>query len=141
LINITIPEVDRVISKSEIQTIPPKKAGLYFMYDKDNKLLYIGKSTNLKVRVKQHVKGHEFQTAYLFAEEIEKISIVFITCPMELDIYETYLINTLKPTWNEKKTFLYTPKHVEERQKQREAFVKEQQELEKKKYAGTGTTF
>jgi hypothetical protein len=124
LINITIPDFDMTINRDQFTLVPRDKAGIYFIYDKDKNLLYIGKSMELWKRVKQHAKAQDWQLSKMFSDRIDSFSIIFISCPMELDIYETYLINTLRPIWNGNKTFLYTPKHIEEKQKRKEEYVK-----------------
>ena len=56
----------------------PETPGLYFMYDKDGALLYIGKSVNIRSRLKQHFKQfsgfareHEMKSRVMRVEYME----------------------------------------------------------------------
>lgn len=47
------------LQKEDISNLPDE-SGVYFLYQKGNILVYIGKATSLKTRVLQHDKEKEF---------------------------------------------------------------------------------
>lgn len=78
-------------------------AGVYLLYDRKGKLLYVGKSVNLRDRLLDHIKGVGNSSA--FFRDIHEILVYFCDDPMEREIYETYLINKLKPVYNRSKVY------------------------------------
>lgn len=79
----------------------PETPGLYFMYDKDGALLYIGKSINIRARLKQHFKQfsgmareHEMKSRVVRVDYME----CFHDLPTSL--LELHYIKTLKPHYN-----------------------------------------
>lgn len=90
-------------------SIPNRLKGIsciYKFYDSDNQLLYVGKTIDLANRLSQH-------RCYLEEEEW-KDDVVRITYIPEdndcnLEIYETYLINTLRPKYNKDKVYKNSP--------------------------------
>jgi excinuclease ABC subunit C len=84
----------------QIQTLP-ENPGVYQYYDKDEKILYVGKAKNLKKRVQSYFKkNHDnYKTAVL----VKKIvSIKHIVVPTESDalLLENNLIKKLQPRYN-----------------------------------------
>ena len=69
-------------------------SGVYFIYDKDNLLAYIGKSVNCVVtRCFQSIKERDL-------ESFSKIEIIPICTKVDTDIYESYYIQKYKPYLN-----------------------------------------
>jgi excinuclease ABC subunit C len=91
----------------------PTKPGIYIFRGKDAKTLYIGKSVNLRLRVRSY-----FQRTDSFEPKIRQLvpkirKVEHISTDSELDalILEAYLINKLKPFYNSRlkdgKRYLY----------------------------------
>ncbi len=86
----------------------PQSAGVYKFYDKNRKLLYIGKAKILKNRVQSYFKFNpSLQPANRLSRRIQKMineaySLEFIVSPNEYDalILENSLIKELKPKYN-----------------------------------------
>lgn len=122
MISITIPKPDVTIQQRQqemkaeeapikpvngfidLHEIPRDKGGLILFYNKSDELLFAGKARKLRQRVKKHledtvspVKNHR--------NEINKISVMIVEDPMEREIYETYIINTLRAKYNVDKVF------------------------------------
>lgn len=122
MISITIPNPDVTIQKRkqemsadeapikpingfiDLHEIPRDKGGLILFYNKSDELLFAGKARKLRQRVKKHledttspIKNHR--------HEINKISVIIVDDPMEREIYETYIINTLRAKYNVDKVF------------------------------------
>ena len=67
---------------------------IYKMFDKNNKIIYIGKTIDIDQRIRQHSLDKDwFKTVYkiYYAECLNKT---------DMDIYEIYYINKLKPLHN-----------------------------------------
>ena len=79
---------------------------IYFFYDNDNTLLYVGKTTGLKHRMYNHFSSQilELET---WKKEINLENVVLFKCEnlCDLDIYETYFINKYKPKYNRDKVY------------------------------------
>jgi len=75
------------------------KEGIYLLKDKSNKVIYIGITNNLGVRVRRHIKGTT-HTSY-FHQDIESISYYVEENDYEREALEKLLINALKPVYNE----------------------------------------
>lgn len=88
---------DLKISKTELDQIPPK-SGLYVLFDKKRKPLYVGISSDLKTRISHHFKGLSNTSRY--ASHFDHCSIVFEDCESKKRACEYYLINTLKTPLN-----------------------------------------
>lgn len=80
----------------------PEQPGVYFMHDKDNNLIYIGKSVNLKSRAKQYLtpSGRRSEKISQMIDLIKDIT--FQTTDTELDalLLECELIKQNQPYFN-----------------------------------------
>jgi DNA polymerase III epsilon subunit family exonuclease len=89
----------------------PETTGLYFMYDKDGVLLYVGKSKNIRGRLKQHFKQFQgMMREHQLKSRVERVE--FMECYHELptDILELHFIKSLRPVYNRvgrRKNFRY----------------------------------
>ena len=84
----------------QIQTLPDNP-GVYQYYDKDGKILYVGKAKNLKKRVASYFnKIHDTAKTNVLVKKI--ITIKHIVVPTESDalLLENNLIKTLHPRYN-----------------------------------------
>lgn len=90
----------------------PQKPGVYFFYDKNKKVIYIGKAANLKARVNSH-----FQVPFLDPRAENRaentVKIKYIACSSEIEalFLESEFIKRYKPRynveWKDEKNFLY----------------------------------
>ena len=84
----------------QIQTLPDSP-GVYQYYDKDGKILYVGKAKNLKKRVQSYfTKSHDNYKTKVLVKKI--VSIKHIVVPTETDalLLENNLIKKLQPRYN-----------------------------------------
>lgn len=84
----------------QIQTLPDNP-GVYQYYDKDGKILYVGKAKNLKKRVSSYFnKIHDNAKTNVLVKKI--VTIKHIVVPTETDalLLENNLIKTLQPRYN-----------------------------------------
>jgi excinuclease UvrABC nuclease subunit len=122
MIKIEIPNPDFVVTKSrqlgekveaplssvygftDYNKIPRDKGGIILFFNANDDLLFVGKARKLRPRVKRHfedtvspIKEHR--------DEVNKIAVLVVEEPMEREIYETYIINTLHAKYNTEKVF------------------------------------
>ncbi len=79
----------------------PDNPGVYQYYDKDGKILYVGKAKNLKKRVSSYFnKVHDTAKTNVLVKKI--VTIKHIVVPTETDalLLENNLIKTLQPRYN-----------------------------------------
>ena len=84
----------------QIQTLPDGP-GVYQYYDKEGKILYVGKAKNLKKRVSSYFnKIHDTAKTNVLVKKI--VTIKHIVVPTETDalLLENSLIKTLQPRYN-----------------------------------------
>ncbi|MEM9934972.1 MAG: exonuclease domain-containing protein [Bacteroidota bacterium] len=85
----------------EVFTTLPEETGVYFFHDKDGKVIYTGKSNNIRKRIMQH-----FQSAYLtkrsirMLEKIHDISYELTGSEIVALLKENEEIKALQPTFN-----------------------------------------
>ncbi|MCG7344507.1 nucleotide excision repair endonuclease [Sporosarcina sp. ACRSL] len=122
MISITIPNPDVTITQRQqemngdeapikpingfidLHEIPRDKGGLILFYNKSDELLFAGKARKLRQRVKKHLEDN-VSPLKNHRDEINKISVIIVEDPMEREIYETYIINTLRAKYNIDKVF------------------------------------
>ena len=79
----------------------PQKAGVYQYYDKEDKLLYIGKAKNLKKRVSSYFnKKQEHAKTRVLVSKIEDIKYLVVSSEMDALLLENNLIKKHQPRYN-----------------------------------------
>lgn len=79
---------------------------IYFFYDSNNILLYIGKTTNLINRLRCHFsKDNLISEPWKQLVDRDKITYYQCITRTDLDVYETYFINEYNPKHNMDKVF------------------------------------
>ena len=123
MIKVTIPRIKHMFI-DDVQTKLPKRGGVYLLYGTGHKeLLYIGKAQNLRGRVKGHLTTNKQMEG--IRHNFKWVDYFCVRCPVERDMYETYLINKLKPSLNVDKVYTYITnrwldKYKSEEQKEKE---------------------
>jgi len=88
------------IIKSKIKILP-RKCGVYQFFDKQNKLIYVGKSKNIKKRVTSYFsKKHENLKTKVLASKVVEIKYVVVENEMDALLLENNLIKKEKPKYN-----------------------------------------
>lgn len=90
----------------------PTEPGVYFYYDEDGKLLYVGKATSLKRRVSSYfTKNHLDAKTVQLVSRIRRISYEITDSVIEALVLEANMIRKFLPPYNIKgkddKSFLY----------------------------------
>lgn len=93
-------------SIEQLKAIPDDISGIYKLFSKDKTLLYIGKAKHIRRRIHQHLMSEDGEL-YDYRIHIKGFSYFVVDDPVERDIYETYMINKLKPKLNSSKVYTY----------------------------------
>jgi excinuclease ABC subunit C len=84
----------------QIQTLPDNP-GVYQYYDKDGKILYVGKAKNLKKRVASYFnKVHDTAKTNVLVKKIVAIKHIVVFSEADALLLENNLIKTLQPRYN-----------------------------------------
>lgn len=80
----------------------PDRAGVYQYYDKDDKLLYIGKAKNLKKRVSSYFTrdGSLIGKVKVLVQKIEDIRFIVVDTELDALLLENNLIKKYQPRYN-----------------------------------------
>ncbi|MAY21300.1 MAG: excinuclease ABC subunit C [Flavobacteriaceae bacterium] len=86
--------------KLQISTLP-NAPGVYQYYDKDGKLLYVGKAKNLKKRVTSYfTKTHDNARTRLLVRKIKDIKHIVVASETDALLLENNLIKKYQPRYN-----------------------------------------
>ncbi|NQX03133.1 excinuclease ABC subunit UvrC [bacterium] len=84
----------------QIQTLPDGP-GVYQYYDKEGKILYVGKAKNLKKRVSSYFnKTHDTAKTNVLVKKIVTIKHIVVSSETDALLLENNLIKTLMPRYN-----------------------------------------
>lgn len=86
-------------------------SGLYFFYNIDSELMYVGNSEHLLSRIRGHITGNEHTGD--IKHNFKKYRFAILEDPVDRDIYETWYINLWKPVLNTAKVFTYQTQRYE----------------------------
>ena len=78
----------------------PKLTGVYKFYDEESRLIYIGKSKNIKTRVQQHLKNVKTKKGINMSKEIVRVEYDITGSEAIALIHESNLIKKHKPHFN-----------------------------------------
>ena len=83
-----------------LKTIP-ENPGVYQFYDKDDRLLYVGKAKNLKKRVNSYfTKSHDSRRIEVMVKKIVDIKHIVVNSEADALLLENNLIKTRQPRFN-----------------------------------------
>lgn len=86
--------------KIQLQTLP-NSPGVYQYYDKNAKILYVGKAKNLKKRVTSYfTKSHESHRIGVMVKKIHDIKHIVVNTETDALLLENNLIKKLQPRFN-----------------------------------------
>jgi len=114
LINITIPTPDVTIVKqdapelsniygfTDFHLITRETGGIFMFYNAKDELLFVGKARKLRPRIKKHFED-SVSPMKNYRDEVTKIEVCVVEEPLDREIYETYILNTLQAKYNVEK--------------------------------------
>ncbi|WP_026775867.1 excinuclease ABC subunit UvrC [Polaribacter sp. Hel_I_88] len=84
----------------QLQTLP-KEPGVYQYFDKDDKIIYVGKAKNLKKRVTSYfTKTHDNGKTRVLVKNIVRIKHIVVNTETDALLLENNLIKKYKPKYN-----------------------------------------
>ncbi|QGQ46182.1 nucleotide excision repair endonuclease [Metabacillus sediminilitoris] len=98
------PVIKSIEGFIDLHKIPRDKGGIIMFYNKEDELLFVGKARKLRQRVKKHLED-TVSPLKDHRDEVNRIDVCIVEEPMDRDIYETYMINTLKAKYNVDKVY------------------------------------
>lgn len=97
--NIRSLEVEFNAKLHSISRDLPTKTGVYYMYNSDNEIIYIGKSKNIKKRIQQHFTANDKKSLRL-QQDIERLSFEITGMEMIALLLESEEIKRHRPKYN-----------------------------------------
>ncbi len=92
--------MEQTVLEIQISTLPPGP-GVYQYYDKNAKILYVGKAKNLKKRVSSYFKkSHDNARTRLLVKKIHTIKHIVVTTETDALLLENNLIKKYQPRYN-----------------------------------------
>lgn len=85
------------LSNGDIKEHAPARSGVYFLFDSNEHLTYIGKSNNIQRRLLEHFRG------YSHLEEEQHFFNFSLCSENVLDEIESLMITNIQPKTNQKK--------------------------------------
>ncbi|KKR71766.1 MAG: polymerase III, epsilon subunit protein [Candidatus Roizmanbacteria bacterium GW2011_GWB1_40_7] len=94
------PTIPNQLDPGVVDTLP-ETSGIYFFYDKEENLLYIGKSNNIRSRVLSHLSS-DYQSGkqMQMVKHIARIDFEVTAGELGALIRESYLVKKLNPIYN-----------------------------------------
>ena len=78
----------------------PRRPGVYLFRDRDNRVLYVGKATNLRARVRSYFSTEDRRKVPQLLRETQRIEHRVCAGPLEAAVRELRLIQRLEPRFN-----------------------------------------
>jgi len=78
----------------------PRAPGVYRFRDRGGRLLYVGKATDLRSRVRSYFSGDDRRKVGQLLREVEAVDAIVCTSPLEASVLELRLIRALDPRFN-----------------------------------------
>lgn len=88
------------VLKQKIKNLP-NKPGVYQYFDKNNKILYVGKAKDLKKRVSSYfTKSHKYGKTTILVKQIVDVKTIVVNSEIEALLLENNLIKKYQPKYN-----------------------------------------
>ena len=87
-------------SKLKLTARLPRRPGVYLFRDRAGRVLYVGKATNLRSRVRSYFGGHDRRTVPQLLRETESIEHLECAHPLEAAVRELRLVHMHAPRFN-----------------------------------------
>ena len=79
----------------------PRKPGVYLFRDRSGTVLYVGKASNLRSRVRSYFSSDDRRKVAQLLREMHRVDHVVCTSPLEAGVLEVRLIHRLEPRFNQ----------------------------------------
>ena len=92
--------MERSFHRQDLSLLPDEP-GVYVMRDRDERVLYVGKATSLRSRVRSYFGGSDPRAFVARLEgEVERIDVIVTPTPKDALVLEKTLVRTLHPRYN-----------------------------------------
>ncbi|MFH1531574.1 MAG: excinuclease ABC subunit UvrC [Pseudomonadota bacterium] len=92
--------MERSFHRQDLSLLPDEP-GVYVMKDVDDRVLYVGKATSLRSRVRSYFGGSDPRAFVArLDDEVERIDVIVTPTPKDALILEKTLVRTLQPRYN-----------------------------------------
>ncbi len=88
------------VSKLRLTSSLPRKPGVYLFRDRDGRVLYVGKATNLRARVRSYFGSDDRRKVPQLLRETVTIDHLVCRDPLEAEVRELRMIHELAPRFN-----------------------------------------
>jgi DNA polymerase-3 subunit epsilon len=78
----------------------PRTAGVYLFRDRGGRVLYVGKATNVRTRVRSYFSSEDRRKVPQLLREVEAIDVIPCAHPLEAAVREIRLIHEFEPRFN-----------------------------------------
>lgn len=97
-----LPKIDAhpQAAKLKLTDDLPRTRGVYLFHDRDGRVLYVGKATNLRSRVRSYFSGDRRRKVAQLLREADRVSHIECPGPLEADVTELRLIRQHRPRFN-----------------------------------------
>lgn len=86
--------------KIELTEHLPRRPGVYLFKNRDGHVIYVGKATNLRARVRQYFYGDTRRRISDLIRDLDSIEYVVCDTPLEAEITELRTIHATRPRYN-----------------------------------------
>jgi DNA polymerase III epsilon subunit family exonuclease len=90
----------------------PHRPGVYFFLDDHRSVLYVGKSNDIKSRVRSYFHSEQRRKVPRLLQRTADIGCMTLRCELEAALYEAMLIDALAPPFNATGEFQRTPTYL-----------------------------
>ncbi|NOX28577.1 MAG: DEDD exonuclease domain-containing protein [Actinobacteria bacterium] len=99
---LALPKIDAHPQASKLKLTDglPRTRGVYMFHDRDGRVLYVGKATNLRSRVRSYFSGDRRRKVAQLLRETDHLSHLECPGPLEADVTELRLIRQHRPRFN-----------------------------------------
>jgi DNA polymerase-3 subunit epsilon len=87
-------------SKISLTDSLPRRPGVYLFRDRDGRVIYVGKATNLRARVRQYFYGDQRRRIGNLMRELDTVDHIVCQTPLEAEVTEVRLIHAHRPRHN-----------------------------------------
>ncbi len=87
-------------SKMSLTESLPRRPGVYLFRDRNGVVIYVGKATNLRARVRQYFYGDQRRSIANLMRELDSIDHIVCHTPLEAEVTEIRLIHAHRPRHN-----------------------------------------
>ena len=111
-----------------------KNQGIYMIYNDEDILLYVGKSKDIRNRIKIHMNKADSNPLRGYNHNFHYVTGFYVKSYLDLSLYEMYIINTLKPKLNIDNVFTYkTERYLDKLKSSTAVRLERERELEEQK--------